>query len=273
MLIAALLATAAHAHPLDDEAELQSNLRVVDDRTLSLELEFRYRNVIASYTEFRNGLDRNQDGIVIRDEVKRRFVELADEVAMGLGVSLDDERLNLDPDFSRFEFKDLDNPMADLDAGIDTSIARIYYKLVYEWQAPQPLAPGTHRLELFFSSPQTVVHTPHEQLSAFGPDGSPLQAEYDLAHFAFPRLRAMFESRRLVLGEVAVSASRAPRGIGTLPGWAALVVGAMLAALGAVLLITRKPGSKGGLPTSLLLLIAGAAAILGAILELSAFRP
>jgi hypothetical protein len=263
-----LFCTLVHAHPLDDEAELQANLRVVDDRALELELEFRYRNVVASYTEFRNGLDRNQDGIVTRDEVKRRFVELADEVGMGLGVSLNGERVSLDPDFSRFEFKDLDNPDADLDAGIDTSIARIYCKLVYEWRAPKPFQPGTHTLEFFFNSAQTVVHTPHEQLFAFGTDGSPLAAEYDLAHFAFPRLRASFEGRRLLQVEVTIPAGRTPRSLGTLPGWVTLIAGSMLAALGAVTLITHKPGNKGRALTGLLLLIAGGAAILGALAQL-----
>lgn len=57
--LAGTFASAAHAHPLDDEAELQASVHVVDDRTLELALEFRYRNVVASYTEFRNGLDRN----------------------------------------------------------------------------------------------------------------------------------------------------------------------------------------------------------------------
>lgn len=211
--------------------------------------------------------------MVTRDEVRRRFVELADEVSMGLGLSLNGERVNLDPDFSRFEFKDLDNPGADLDAGIDASVARIYYKLVYDWRAPQPLEPGRHALEFFFNSPQTVVHTPHEQLFALDAQGNALPAEYDLAHHAFPRLRADFrvEEHVFVLDDVAVNPRpQSPRGFGELPGWLTLALGAMLAALGAVLLIVKKPGQRRSTATGLLLLTAGAAAILGALVQIGA---
>jgi hypothetical protein len=267
VLLLIVFAAALHAHPLDDKADMQAQVRVASDRELELTLEFRYRGVVASYTEFRNGLDRDLNGTVTREEARRRFVELAPEVAFGIGLSLDGAALNLEPDFTRFEFKDLDNP--DAPAEIDTSTARILYRFVYTWVAPAPPAPGEHKIEFFFNGAQTVVHTPKQQLKATDAQGNPLATEYDLALHAFPRLTATFsinapQQPTLRKPEDKSQEPSVPKER-TLPSWVAVTVGASMTLAGLALAVRKLARGRGSLATAFLLILAGVAATCGAL--------
>jgi hypothetical protein len=274
VLLLLLFAAALHAHPLDDKADMQAQVRIASERELELTLEFCYRDVVAGYTEFRNGLDRDLNGTVTREEARRRFGELAPEVAFGIGLSLDGKALNLEPDFARFEFKDLDNPSAT--AEIDTSTARIMYRFVYTWIAAAPLAPGEHKIEFFFNGAQTVVHTPKQQLKAVDAQGNPLPTDYDLALHAFPRLTATFAIAQPHISpqppSTADESFNAPTGYGEMPGWLTFAVGGAIAVMGLALLARRVMRRTGSGIMACALTLAGAAIVLGSLLKLAAFR-
>ncbi|MBK8208148.1 MAG: hypothetical protein IPK87_15330 [Planctomycetes bacterium] len=272
-VVVVVLAGLLQAHPLDDSAELNARVRVVDDTTFELVLEFRYKGVIASYTEFRNGLDRNLDGRVTQPEMKQRFVELADEIALGLNLALDGQPLPLEPDFKRFALQHADDPDGKPATELETATARIFYRFVYTAQAET--APGDHVLEFAFSSPQTVVTSPRDQLFAVGSDGAPLPVTYDFAHQVFPRMRASFTVKAAAVARPQPVQPPAPppdepgpEGLGEIPGGLTLGAGAGLALLGFFMLgrrLLRKQGSFG--PASLLIL-AGTAVVLGALVRL-----
>jgi hypothetical protein len=194
-------------------------------------------------------------------------------VAFGIGLSLDGKALNLEPDFTRFEFKDLDNPSAA--AEIDTSTARIMYRFVYTWIAPAPLAPGEHKIEFFFNGGQTVVHTPRQQLKAVDAQGNPLPTDYDLALHAFPRLTANFTISQPPTGEPDTTPTEgqpptaAPQGA-QLPCWAVVAAGAAMALLGLGLGVRRLVYHKGNAVTAMLLALAGIAIVFGALERIGA---
>lgn len=272
-IVVAWFAGSLHAHPLDDNAELNARVRVVDETTFELVMEFRYKGVIASYTEFRNGLDRNLDGRVTQPEMKQRFVELADEIALGLNLALDGQPLLLEPDFKRFTLQHADDPDGKPSTELETATARIFYRLVFTAQAET--APGEHLLEFAFSSPQTVVTSPRDQLLAFGSDGAPLPVTYDLAHQVFPRMRAAFTVKAAAVARPQPEQPPAPppdtpvpEGLGEIPGGLTLGAGTGLALLGVVLLGRRLLRKQGSLGPAALLVLAGVAVVLGALVRL-----
>ena len=269
--LAVLFAGLLQAHPLDDNAELNARVRVLDDTTFELVLEFRYKGVIASYTEFRNGLDRNLDGRVTQPEMKQRFVELADEIALGLNFAVDSNPVALEPDFKRFSLQHADDPDGKPWTELETATARIFYRLVYTAQAAT--GAGVHSLEFAFTSPQTVVHSPRDQLTAVGADGAPLPAEYDFAHEVFPRMRASFTVKDAPAMEPLPQPPppepvQAPTGMGEVPAGVALGAGCGLALLGLALAGRRLVRKQGSLGPAGLLILAGGAVVMGALVRL-----
>ncbi len=263
-LLGAVLGAAGSlaAHPLDDNADMQALVRVLESE-IELQVEFRYRSTVASYTEFANGLDRNLDGTVTAGEVTQRFIELADEIAFGVGLSLDGELLVLQPDFSRFEFRDLEDPGADIAGGIQTPSARVFYRFVY--RAPAVRDAGRHSVEFFFSGPQTVVHTPHQQLKAVDAAGNTLPSQYDLALQAFPRMTAIFDDTPAAQPQPARAETPQVGLYSRGPPWLALAGGGLLALLGLVLATVNLVRRRGGWLTPAVLLLAGAAVLFGAL--------
>jgi hypothetical protein len=69
LLLLCLFAAAANAHPLDDRADMNSEIAMLPDGRLELSIDFRYKDVRASYAEFAAGLDRNGDGQITRTEL------------------------------------------------------------------------------------------------------------------------------------------------------------------------------------------------------------
>lgn len=188
------------AHPLDDQAQMASEVVIVSDSRLEYVLDFRYVSVMASWSEFSGGsamgggLDANDDGLVTRNELKRRYNDLVDQMVFSLGISLDGSPIDLEPDFDRFLFENMDRPEAaiDLDAGVPIDTFRIHYRFVFSWESPKKLTPGVHTVEYYFTGQQTVVHTPEEQMIAFDARKSPRQrltnVTYDKAMEAYPKL-------------------------------------------------------------------------------------
>ncbi|MCA8937423.1 MAG: hypothetical protein KDB68_14585 [Planctomycetes bacterium] len=188
------------AHPLDDRAQMASEVVIVSDSRLEYVLDFRYVSVMASWSEFSGGnamgggLDANDDGLVTRDELKRRYNDLVDQMVFSLGISLDGSPIDLEPDFDRFLFENMDNPKAtlDLDEGVPIDTFRIHYRFVFWWESPKALTPGRHEVEYYFTGQQTVVHTPEEQMIAFDARENPRErlkvVTYDKAMEAYPKL-------------------------------------------------------------------------------------
>ena len=201
-----LFAPCLAAHPLDDQAQMLSEVVIVDDQRLELVLDFRYLSVLASYSEFSGtldspGLDADGNGEVSADELKRRFNLLVDELTFAFGISVDGEPVQLEADFERFRFKDMENPgIVDFATPYPIHSTRIHYRFVFAWTADQPLSPGDHRVEYYFSGHQTVVHTPAEQMLAFDARVEPRvrlsDVSYDVAMQVFPKLIFTWKSNR-----------------------------------------------------------------------------
>ena len=283
------------AHPLDDQAQMLSEVVILDDQRIELVLDFHYLSVLASYSEFagtldKPGLDGNGDGEVSREELKRRFNLLVDDLTFAFGIDVDGVPVKLEADFERFRFRDMENPgTLDLSSPYPIHSTRIHYRFVFTWAAPEPLAPGDHRVEYYFSGHQTVVHTPSEQMIAFDARVEPRKrlsnTSYDVAMEVFPKLIFNWNVERqdwpvtpiVVAPEpdpVPVEEAAAPEGIAELPAWLTLVAGALMALVGlssaarrAFLPIEGKRTFK-PLMTALLFVFAGAAIVLGALVRL-----
>jgi hypothetical protein len=190
-LILLLLAPAACAHPLDDKAQMTSEVVIVSDQRLEYVLHFRYVNSAASYAETSGGLDGNNDGIVTVEELKRRFNVLVDELTFALTITVDSKQITLEPDFERFLFQDMTRA-GDLNLrdGVSVDNIRIHYRFVFSWDAGKPLAPGDHVVVYFFNGLQTVVHTPVEQMVAFDARKNLRERMTDVSHTSvgLPRL-------------------------------------------------------------------------------------
>lgn len=273
----ALLSGALSAHPLDDNAELMARLRIADERTYELTLEFRYKGVIASYTEFRNGLDRNLDGRVTREEMKARFVELGDEIALGLNLALNGARLQLAPQLERFALHNSEEPAGKPWTELETATANIFYRMVYV-AAADPTT-GEHTLAFTFTSPQTVMHTPREQLVALDASGNALHAQYDMENGVFPRMSVRLTVRPPAVQPVAPipelpapEARPAPRGFGELPGWLVLGAGVGMGLLGLGLCVRRLVRGQGSMLVSGMSMVAGLLMVLGALARLGLIK-
>jgi hypothetical protein len=266
------------AHPLDDQADMTAELHVLEDGHLEVLLAFDYPEGIPSYTEFRNGLDANLDGIVTEQEVRRRFVELADEMLQSLTLTRGGARLELEADVDRFVYRDLNNPDGDLDNGLPTHSARIHYTLVFSWRGEAP-PPGEHKLMLWFVAPQTLVHTPAEQLHVFDHRPSErrlLPVDYTLRHEVFPAMSTVWvveapPAQTIARSEPAPPASKALLRESSLPSWLTLGLGAMLLAAGLGLGVARAGLRRGSWLTVGAALTAGAAVVAGSLLSSGAF--
>lgn len=278
------------AHPLDDKADMASSIAILDDTTLELALEFRYRDVRASYAELAAGLDRNQDGTVTRQEVKLRFFDIIDPLVLAITVNVGGRQATLEPDASRFEFRDLNNEAANVDApeGIPTHSTRIFYRFVIVARA----SPGTglHEVEYFFSGPQAVVHSPATQMLVFddrrGRQPVP-GARWDTDTGGMPRVRFAWQVGPVSAAGPTVSQAAEVAGagdpdlparsigLGEVPAWLTLLSGVGLAIAGFALVARRALGSarRGRLSNALMLLGAGVAIILGALMRLGYLRP
>ncbi|MBK9975981.1 MAG: hypothetical protein IPP14_14505 [Planctomycetes bacterium] len=193
LALVCLLALPLSAHPLDDKAEVRSDVTLASGNSIEVSVEFRYSDVRASYTEFAAGLDRNQDGAVTRDELRLRFLDLVDPLSLALTVQVDGKPLALAPEFARFEFSDLNNAKASVDdeGGLPTYTSRIFYRFVFTG-VPEPVpAAGLHRVEFTFNTTQNVLHTPQQQMVPHDarPGAAPVQgAKWDHAQGGLARL-------------------------------------------------------------------------------------
>lgn len=301
-----LLAPAAFAHPLDDRAQMASEVVLVSDSRLEYVLDFRYANVMASWSEFsggggmNSGLDADGDGMVTRVELKRRYNVLVDEMAFSLGISVDGAPIDLEPDFERFVFENMDRPdsLLDLDSGVQTSTFRIHYRFVFWWESPQPLTPGAHKVEYYFTGMQSVVHTPEQQMIAFDARTEPRvrieEVSYDKAMQAYPKLvfdwvvaARQPEPPVVTANPAGVTTAPRPEGdaipvggepegdLDLLPAWLTLIAGGVLALAGVLsglrVLVKGAPEGKTrlrALAGAGLLVLAGGVILLGVMVRM-----
>jgi hypothetical protein len=282
LLVMPLLA----AHPLDDKADMASRIVVADDARLELVLEFRYRDVRASYAELAAGLDRDLDGAVTRQEARLRFLDNVDPLALAITINVNGRPVNLEADLERCEFADLDNPAADLNApgGAPAMAMRIFYRFVFTAR-PDP-GPGVHAVEYFFSGPQAVVHDPRAQMlpldarDAMRPVAG---ARWDTTQ-GMPRVRFEWRVGTPPPAPAVAPAAMPPtpeppaeperlRGLGEVPAWLTLVSGLALV-LASLVLVARRvldAGRRGRWGNALALGFAGLAIVLGALMRLGYF--
>lgn len=295
LLLLAVFAPCLAAHPLDDQAQMLSEVVIVDNRSLELVLDFRYLSVLASYSEFsgtadKPGLDADGNGEVTREELKRRFNLLVDEFAFSFGISVDGQPVALKAEFDRFRFRDMENSgEVTFDTPYPIHSTRIHYRFVFTWTGPQTLAPGAHRVEYYFSGYQTVVHTPSEQMIAFDARVQPRKrltnTSYDVAMEVFPKLIFNWNVEGKQSPETPVvvepkpepppiEEAPRPEGIAELPAWLTLVAGVVMALVGLGSAARRAflptEGKRTFKPflTALLFVFAGAAIVLGALVRL-----
>lgn len=306
LALALLLALPLSAHPLDDKAEVRSDVTLMDDHTLEVGVEFRYQDVRASYTEFAAGLDRNQDGAVTRDELRLRFQDLVDPLSLALTVLVDGKPLVLSPEFARFEFSDLNNPTASVDAdgGLPTYTSRIFYRFVFSGTPSPPPGAGRHRVEFTFNTTQNVIHTPQQQMLPRDnrPGAAPPQgASWDHATGGLPRLSfdwliagvipAAGNEPAMVPPQNEPATHTSPplpgdttNGIGNdepdiiqrLPALLTLAAGGLMALIGLGRAVNRLRGGKGAwlrIRGPLLVAFCGVAIALGAMLRLGLLSP
>ncbi|MCB9895407.1 MAG: hypothetical protein H6839_13235 [Planctomycetes bacterium] len=197
-ILLVLLAAPVFAHPLDDRAQMASEVVIDSDYRLEYVIDFRYVSVLASYSEFSGGgmsrgLDADEDGFVSHAELKRRYNDLVDQLLMAFGIEVDGRMISLEPDFNAFLFENMDAPgEIDLTEPVPIDSFRIHYRFVFYWNAPRPLEPGGHEVTYFFNQQQSVIHTPSEQMIAFDARSTPrvrlTDVKYDDAMGAIPRL-------------------------------------------------------------------------------------
>jgi hypothetical protein len=279
MILALWLLPVAAAHPLDDQAQMVSEVVIVSDSSIELVLDFHYVSVLASLSEFNNGLDGNGDGVITRAERDRRFEALVLEMAFSFAVAVNGGDVPLKPEFDRFELNNMDSAQPlDFEVGVYTHSLRIHYRLVFAWEGN--LAPGEHKVEYYFSGQQSVVHTPAKQMIAFDARVSPrVQLEnvaYDVALGAYPRLTFGWKLTAPPAAQTPVVVSAKPEdtalpsGLGESPAWLTMLAGVFVAVAGlagAARNVARKRGRAAA--TSLLLIVAGGAIILGACVRLN----
>ena len=300
LILVVVLAPVVLAHPLDDRAQMASEVVIASDSRLEYVIDFRYVDVLASYAEFSGGgtgrgLDADEDGYVSRAELKRRYNDLVDQLLFALAISVDGEVISLQPDFDRFVFENMNDPGAiDMTEPVATDTIRIHYRFVFSWDAPAPLTPGNHSVDYYFNGLQSVIHTPSEQMIAFDARVTPRQrltdVTYDDAMGAIPRLVFNWGIDKPARpAEVQpkttpppdntstpepVTSLPAPTGVAELPAWLTLIAGGVLALFGLFSTArnaVRPPTGKSrgrGVFGGLLFVIAGAAIVLGACVRL-----
>lgn len=296
LILALLLAPLAAAHPLDDNAQLASEVVIVSDQRLEYVLDFRYVSVLASYTEISGGitgqgLDNNGDGMVTSAELKQRYNLLIDRLIFAVTFKVDGQDVSFEPDFQRFLFADLDKPDAPLDLanGVAIDTVRIHYRFLFWWEPKQPLAPGPHRLEYIFSGQQSVVHTPEQQMIAFDAREQPrrrlTEVSYHQDGLPFPKLSFEWnvnpprpEPQPVSTPPkvapppeyVPLDEGNTPEGIAELPAWLTFTAGLcmLLFGIGSAARRAFLPGKDGRrMLGTLLVAVAGAAIMLGALVR------
>ena len=278
-----LFAAVAHAHPLDDRAEMTSEIVIEPEARLELAIEFRYKDVRASYAEFGAGLDRDRDGFITRAEVQQRYVELLDQMILALTVNVDGKPARIEAALERFAFADLDNSALQVgDEPLPTHSWRILYRFVFDCVPRETPAPGERRVEFLFSGTQTVVHTPRQQMLALDArqGHKPVEgAKWDFAHGGLPRVSfpwriegppqpAPAPKPEAPPATNPQGRAETPSGFGEFPAWLTLFSGVVLLFWGAILAIRRIAARpRGNFVSATMLLICGAAIVLGALMR------
>lgn len=290
MLLVVLIARGLAAHPLDDKADMLCEITLLDSAKFEIAVEFRYKDAWASYAEFANLLDRNNDGAVTRAELQMRFDELADQMVLALTVRIDGKVTPLAADTARFEFRGLDNQGNSVDTGngMPVQSSRIFYRFVFGGGV-DGLVPGDHQVEFVLGGAQTVVHTPALQMLPFDGRGVRTRIEtaiWDTMFGGLPRVKFLWHvaaatDKKAPAENTAATPDTStangateptiPRGLGEVPAWLTLMSGVVVALCGLAIfcrkLLAKTRTSVAG---PLWLIFAGTAIVLGALIRLGA---
>lgn len=295
LLVCLLVAPSALAHPLDDQAQMASEIAVQPGQRLKFTIDFRYLSAIASMTEFANGLDADMDGTVTPTELENRYEDLVNRLFMDIGFALNGERIYFEPDFDSFEFNDLNNtPRPPGVGGIPTADVRIHYRFVFWWAPDEELPPGEYTVEYRFSGTNSVLHTPEQQMVAIDDRKNPREritdVRYEITMGVYPRLVfpwRIFEPAQPspdtpgiepAPPEPPVSADP-PGALRELPAWLTFTAGLMLALYGIGTAARRAftpPKGKSprvGFAGAMLFVLVGAAVMLAALVRLGHVPP
>ena len=289
LILTLLLTPAAFAHPLDDKAQMASEVVIVSDSRLEFVLDFRYVDAVASLSEVNGtpaspGLDANGDGTISKGELETRFDRLVLELAFAFGITVDGAPIAMTADYDRFKFASMDQsgPL-DIEAGVAVDWLRIHYRFVFTWDAPAPLAAGDHTVEYFFNSQQSVVHTPSEQMIAFDARVEPRVRITDIIHetVGLPRMRFSWHVKAPDKPPDPPSANQPESVPATppdpeqaeppsenVPAWFTLVAGVALAIGGLATTIRRAIKKRKGVLAGALVVLAGLAIALVALVWL-----
>ncbi len=183
LILLTILLPVLSAHPMDDKAEMQLEVRVVSDSELELHFEFRYKDAVAVATELGSRLDLDEDGEFSDSEIRQRYLAHADETLLGLTINCADKQVFAEPVLDRFEFWDLDSA----ESRVNIYTARFGYKLIFT-AIMEPAQP----VKIIFSGSQSVVNIPARQLLAFDYRVDPVQkltVEYSEELAVFPWMR------------------------------------------------------------------------------------
>jgi hypothetical protein len=279
-LLLLLFAPAVLAHPLDDRAQMASEVVIISDQRLEYVLHFRYLDATASFTEITGRLDADDDGFVTPAELKRRLNALVDDLVFPVTIRVDGERISLTPEFDRFVFQDLNRPGIDPKAGVPTDNLRIHYRFVFSWDAPQPLAPRDHTVEYSFNGGMAVISDITEQMVAFDARENARHRINEVRHSSvgIPTMSFVWnvpptateplpnEPEPQPAPHGTVTVTEEPPAAPNIPAWLTLFAGVGLAMAGGAALARRRR-----IGTGLLMVIGGVAVALVAAARLGWF--
>ena len=199
-----LCANAVAAHPFDDRCDMVCQVVLERDaktnvESLSLRVQYRYETPYASYNEAYLSLDANRDQKVTRDELEARYKQLASDLMATIVLTVRDEPASIEPNYQHFDFANLDDPDASVDAGGGMSVVnlRIGYFFDFEVKFKTSFGPGQHPVQFYQASRRVTITDPDQQLQAWD-DRKPerkavTSVRYDTTPDKFDRLNFIWD--------------------------------------------------------------------------------
>lgn len=176
IILLALAASTAHAHPFDDRAELISSVFITkegDVESLRLEIQFIYDGPFASMNELMLFVDTNGDNSVSKKEADARLLTLSKDIKAAATLMVDAQLATLIANPAAFRLADIGNPDADVNnsGGMPTKNLRIGYYFEFNVEFSEKIETGQRRVQFFYASTKAAISDPREQLRVFDDRG------------------------------------------------------------------------------------------------------